>query len=219
MVLLCPPRVSVLYKFWKLYSGVNGNLLQEDLIHTHTKSSCPCSRPLPTCTSTGDAQSQFCLSLCGVPGSWCTQGLFEPSELLWRERGLILNANLPPYSLAGASPLSLDMGYLLPAAPVPTGVFLTLAVGYLHLAGSAKLSLYSWPWTWGSGTWYVPAIYFWHEWINLGCDSVFILQDEVTCSDLKTEQKTGNLNLGLDSQCSSWDFLWPHLSLVFQWCG
>ena len=143
MVLLCPPRVSVLYKFWKLYSGVNGNLLQEDLIHTHTKSSCPCSRPLPTCTSTGDAQSQFCLSLCGVPGSWCTQGLFEPSELLWRERGLILNANLPPYSLAGASPLSLDMGYLLPAAPVPTGVFLTLAVGYLHLAGSAKLSLYS----------------------------------------------------------------------------
>ena len=95
MVLLCPPRVSVLYKFWKLYSGVNGNLLQEDLIHTHTKSSCPCSRPLPTCTSTGDAQSQFCLSLCGVPGSWCTQGLFEPSELLWRERGLILNANLP----------------------------------------------------------------------------------------------------------------------------
>ena len=116
MVLLCPPRVSVLYKFWKLYSGVNGNLLQEDLIHTHTKSSCPCSRPLPTCTSTGDAQSQFCLSLCGVPGSWCTQGLFEPSELLWRERGLILNANLPPYSLAGASPLSLDMGYLLSAS-------------------------------------------------------------------------------------------------------
>ena len=34
-VLLCPPRVSVLYKFWKLYSGVNGDLLQGDLILTH----------------------------------------------------------------------------------------------------------------------------------------------------------------------------------------
>ena len=30
-----------------------------------------------------------------VPGSWCTQGLFEPSERLWREWGLILNMNLP----------------------------------------------------------------------------------------------------------------------------
>ena len=27
--------------------------------------------------------SQFWLSLCGVFGSWCTQGLFEPSECLW----------------------------------------------------------------------------------------------------------------------------------------
>ena len=32
MALLCPPRVyfPVLCKFWQLYSGVNGNLLQED---------------------------------------------------------------------------------------------------------------------------------------------------------------------------------------------
>ena len=35
------------------------------------------------------------LSLCGVSGSWCTQGLFEPSEHLWQEWGLILNAYLP----------------------------------------------------------------------------------------------------------------------------
>ena len=28
----------------------------------------------PDCTGTGDAQTQFCLSLCGVPGSWCAQG-------------------------------------------------------------------------------------------------------------------------------------------------
>ena len=35
--------------------------------------------------------SQFCLSLCGVSGSWCTQGMFEPSEHLWPVWGLILN--------------------------------------------------------------------------------------------------------------------------------
>ena len=46
-------------------------------------------------TFTGDAQTQFCLSLCGIPGSWCTQGLFEPSERLWQKWGLILNANSP----------------------------------------------------------------------------------------------------------------------------
>ena len=46
-------------------------------------------------TSTGDAQTQFCLSLCGVPGSWCAQDLFEPSEHLWREWDLILNTNSP----------------------------------------------------------------------------------------------------------------------------
>ena len=78
--------------------------------------------------------------LCGVPGSWCTQGLFEHSERLLREWDLILNTNSPllpscwgfsfalgcgvspqshsttaqpsTYCLAGAS-LPLDMGYLL----------------------------------------------------------------------------------------------------------
>ena len=80
--LLCPPRVyfPILCKFWKRYSRVNCDLLQEDLCHTHTQSPCPCGRPLLTHTSTGDAQTHFCLSLCGVLGSWCAQGLFEPSE-------------------------------------------------------------------------------------------------------------------------------------------
>ena len=55
------------------------------------QSSCPCSSPLPTHTSTGDTQTQFCLSLCGVSGSWCAQGLFEPSERLWWVWNLILN--------------------------------------------------------------------------------------------------------------------------------
>ena len=85
---LCPSRVyfSVLCKFWQLFGGINGDLLQEGLCHTHvccTQSPCPCSSPLLTRTSRGDAQTQFCLSLCGVSGSWCTQGLFEPSEHLW----------------------------------------------------------------------------------------------------------------------------------------
>ena len=52
-------------------SGFNGDFLQEHLCHTHTQSLCPCGRPLPTCTSTGDARTQFCLCLSGVPGSWC----------------------------------------------------------------------------------------------------------------------------------------------------
>ena len=38
----------------------------------------PCGSPLLNCTPTGDTQIQFRFSLCGVPGSWCTQGLFEP---------------------------------------------------------------------------------------------------------------------------------------------
>ena len=42
-VLWCPPRVyfPVLCKFWQLYGGVNGDVLQEDLCHTHTQSPCP----------------------------------------------------------------------------------------------------------------------------------------------------------------------------------
>ena len=88
----------VLCKFWRLYGGVNGNLFQEGLCHTRvccTQSPCPCSSPLLTRTSTEDTQTWFCLSLCGVSGSWYTQGLFEPSERLWRVWGLILNMISP----------------------------------------------------------------------------------------------------------------------------
>ena len=82
----------------QLYGGVNGNLLQESLCQTQvccTQSPCPCGSPLLTHTSLGDTQTQFCLSLCGVSGSWCTQGLFEPFEHLWRVWGLILNMISP----------------------------------------------------------------------------------------------------------------------------
>ena len=67
---------SVFCKFWRLYGGLYGSLLQESLCHTQvccTQSPCPCGRPLLTQTSAGDAQTQFWLSLCGVSGSWCTR--------------------------------------------------------------------------------------------------------------------------------------------------
>ena len=57
--------------------------------------SCPCDRPLLTCTSTGNTQTQFWFSLCEVSEFWCTQGLFEPSEHLWQVWGLILNMIFP----------------------------------------------------------------------------------------------------------------------------
>ena len=77
---------------------VNGGLLQEGLCHTQvccTQSPCPHSSPLLTHPSSGDTQTQFCLSLCGVSGSLCAEGMFEPSEHLWRVWGLILNVISP----------------------------------------------------------------------------------------------------------------------------
>ena len=87
---LYPPRVyfPVLCKFCHLYGGVNGDLLQEGLCHAQvccSQSPCPCGSPLLTRTSTGYTQTQFCLTLCGFLGSWCSRVLFEPSERLWRD--------------------------------------------------------------------------------------------------------------------------------------
>ena len=48
-----------------------------------TQSPCPYSSPLQTRTSPGYTQTQFCLSLGVFSGSWCAQGLFEPSKHLW----------------------------------------------------------------------------------------------------------------------------------------
>ena len=97
---LCPLRFyfPVLCKLWELYGRVNGNLLQEGLCHTQvccTQSPCPCNSPLLTPTSTRDAETQFCLCLCEVPGSWCAQSLFEPSERLWQKWDLNQKANSP----------------------------------------------------------------------------------------------------------------------------
>ena len=128
---------QTLCKFWQLYDGVNGDLLQVGLCHTQvycTQSCCPCSRPLLNQTSTGYTQTQFCLSLRGVSGSWCTQGIFEPSESLWQVWGLILNviSSLLPFCEASPLPspllqrlpscwafLLLEEGYLLTVTPAP----------------------------------------------------------------------------------------------------
>ena len=65
-----------------------------------------------------------------VSGSWCTQGLFEPSEHLWWEWGLILNANLPhlpscwDFSFAlghGISSQSRSSVMQLPLQSLPSG--------------------------------------------------------------------------------------------------
>ena len=69
---------TVLCKLWWLYAGVNGDFLQEDLCQTQvycTQSPCPCSSPLLIRTSRGNTQTQFWLSLRGLSGSWCAQGL------------------------------------------------------------------------------------------------------------------------------------------------
>ena len=81
-----------------VYDGFNGDLLQEGLCYTQvccTQSPCPCSRPLLTCTSTGDTQTQFLLRLFGIFGSWCAQGLFETSRCLWQVWCLNLKVVLP----------------------------------------------------------------------------------------------------------------------------
>ena len=96
----------VLCKFWGLYVGVNGHLLQESLCHTqvcYTQSPCPCGRPLQE-TNT---QRQVWLSLCGY--SWLHKVLFEPSKHLWWVWNLSLNAILP--LLLSCWGFSLALGY------------------------------------------------------------------------------------------------------------
>ena len=154
-VCACREYFPVLYKFWQLYGGVNGDLLQEDWCHTHTQRPRLCGGPLLT-RPPQEMLTPPCLSLCGDPGSWCAQGLFEPSERLWREWGLILNMISPllpscwGFSFArgcAVSPHRHSSTYHL------TGVSLTLDMRYLLTAGPAKCSHRSWPWTWGISSW------------------------------------------------------------------
>ena len=98
---LCLLRVcfTVLCKFWQLYGRVNGDLLQEGLCYTQvscTQSPFPCSRPLLTCTSTGNTQT-----LKGWSGSVsgefprCAEGFVWTLWLSQVGMGLILNVISP----------------------------------------------------------------------------------------------------------------------------
>ena len=140
---------------------------------------CPCVSPLLTCTSTGDSQTQFCLSLCGVSGSWCTQGLFEPFKHLWQEWGLILNANSPPLQSCWGFSFALGVGYLLKFGPVPhsrrsrayhlvaasplpldVGCFLSAAPVMCSLCSSACMGLL---WHWWTQSWAARRWSGWEE--------------------------------------------------------
>ena len=94
-VCVCPPRVCfpVLCKFGSSMVG---------LMVTSSKSvyaiprSTASRAPVPAAGHCWPVPPQetlkhSSLSLCGVSGSWCTQGLFEPSEHLWQVWGLSLN--------------------------------------------------------------------------------------------------------------------------------
>ena len=66
----------VLCKFWWLYDGVNGDLLQEGLRHTQvycTQSPFPHSSPLLTHTFSGDTQTQSLLRLSRLWVLVCTR--------------------------------------------------------------------------------------------------------------------------------------------------
>ena len=100
-VLFAPPRVCflVLFKFWQLCGGVNGDLLQEGLSYTQvccTQSPCPCGRPQLTHTSTGESRTLKGISdSVSVGFPTVHKVLFEPSKGLWQIWSLILNKILP----------------------------------------------------------------------------------------------------------------------------
>ena len=120
-VCVLPESVSpALCKLWQLCGG----LMATSSNRAYAIPRSPAPEPLPQ-QSTADLyfhrrqpNTVLSQSLWGL-GSWCGQGIFGPSEHLWRVWGLILKAVSPSYHLAGAFPLLLNVGYLLTAAPGP----------------------------------------------------------------------------------------------------
>ena len=106
----------VLCKFCWLYGGVNDDLLQEGLCRTPvccTQSPCPCSRSLLTCTSTGDTQTQYWLSLCG--GLW----ILGHKSLVLTLRASLVGMGL--HSKCDFAPPTILLGLLL--CPWMWGIF------------------------------------------------------------------------------------------------
>ena len=136
-----------LCKFWWLYGGVNGDLLQEGLCHTQVCciwSPCPWGRPLLTQTSTGDAHSSVSVSV-GSLGPHVHKVCLSPLSVSGEYGVWFWTQFRPSYHLAGASPLFLDVGYLLRAAPAPhsrrsSAYHLAGASLFLFLIGSLLLT-------------------------------------------------------------------------------
>ena len=80
--------------------------------------------PLPLRRATADPDlhrrhsDTLCLSLCGVSGCWCAQGLFEPSGNFWQVWDLILTATLTLLPSCWGF-FFVSAGYLLTVTRVP----------------------------------------------------------------------------------------------------
>ena len=65
-----------------------------------TQSPCPCRRPLLIhCSSTGDTQTQFWLSLCGVSEPWCAQGFVWALQGSLSGMGFDSKWNVAPHTI------------------------------------------------------------------------------------------------------------------------
>ena len=102
----------------QLYGGVNGDFLQEGLRHrlcdpgSCTQNPCPCSRPLLTCTSTGESNTGLAQSLWGSLGSGAHRFCLSPPSISGGYGVWFQTWFCPSHHFAGASPLPLDVGYL-----------------------------------------------------------------------------------------------------------
>ena len=135
-VLLCSLRIyfPVLCKFWQLYGGVNGSLLQEGLCHTQV---CCIQSPVPVAVHCWPIpplemlkHSSVSVSV-GCLGPGMHKACLSPLSISGGNGVWFLMWISPSYHLAGTSSLPLDVGYLLTAAPEPTTL-----LGFL------------WPWMW-----------------------------------------------------------------------
>ena len=88
----CPPRVCFPSPVLSSGGSMVGLMVTSKSAYAIPRSAAP-RAPAPAAGTLQETlKTQFWLSLCGVYGSWCSQGLFEPSERLWWIRGLIINA-------------------------------------------------------------------------------------------------------------------------------
>ena len=150
LLFLCPGAHKVLHVLQEsisqscvssgIYGGVNGDLIHEGLCHTQvccTQSPCSCGSLPPTHTSTGDAQTQFCLSLCGVPESWCTQGFVWALWASLMGIGFDSKSEFTPLPSCWGFPFALRCGVSSHSCSAPC----SRCSSPYHLVG------FPWPWT------------------------------------------------------------------------